>query len=245
MIKRRGTPLNIESTLMVMFMVMTVIGFMLMVMIGCSNGNGYITPTNTSIPMVHTETPAPTPTISHTPTPIPLSHDQVQEQVIDVLMAFNKIHNDFVVLMQTTAIFQEQRLVAPIAGATIMLPALDMYANVLASWRETEFEDSDWVHINDTLNNMREAEIEKTRVFKVLTQQLQNAYSEHDEEQLRVVTQLMVEFGQSNISMRSANLQHQILKELFISPSTVNFYYAELFEDESDEIEEPPVIDKM
>ena len=92
---------------------------------------------------------------------------------------------------------------------------------------------------------MREAEIEKTRVFKVLTQQLQNAYSEHDEEQLRVVTQLMGEFGQSNISMRSANLQHQILKELFISPSTVNFYYAELFEDESEEIEEAPLIDKM
>ena len=147
--------------------------------------------------------------------------------------------------MQTTTIIEDQGLMAPIAGATIMLPALDMYADALTLWKGTEFKDLDWVHVNGTLNNMREAEIEKTRVFKVLTHQLQIAYSEQDEEQLRTVTQRMVEFGQSNISMRSSHLQHQILKESSISPRIVNFYYAELFEDESDEIKEPPVIGKM
>jgi len=226
-----------------MFMVMMVIGLMLMVMVGCSNG--YVIPTNTPIPMVHTETPAPTATISPTHTPVSMSHDQAQEQIIDVLIAFNKMHNDFVVLMTTTSIFQDQGLMAPIATVTIMLPALDMYDDALTSWRATEFEDSNWIHINQALNNMREAEIEKTRMFKVLSQQLQNAYSERDEEQLRVVTQRMVEFGQSDISIRSAHLQYQLLKELSISPSKVNFYYAELFEDESDEIEEPSLIDKM
>jgi len=242
MVDRRSTHLNRQSTLMVMLMVIMVIGLMLMVMIGCSNGS--ISPTDTSISIVHTETPAPTATISHTPTTVYLSHAQVQEQVIDALIAFNKIHNDFVVLMQISAIFQEQGLMDPVAGVTIMLPTLDIYADALTSWRETEFEDLDWINVNDSLNNMREAEIAKTRVFKVLTQQLQNAYSEQDAEQLKTVTQRMGEFGQSNISMRSAHLQHQILKELSISPSKVNFYYDDLFKDESDEIE-LPLIDKM
>ena len=216
-----------------------------MVMIGCSNGKEYRTTWNTPIPMVHTEAPAPTATISPTHTPVSISHDQAQEQIVDVLIAFNKMHNDFVVFMTTTSIFQDQGLMAPIASVTIMLPVLDIYDDALNSWRVTEFEDLDWVNVNDTLNNMREAEIEKTRVFKVLTQQLQDAYSERDEEQLRMVTQRMVEFGQSNISRHSANLQYQLLKELSISPSKVNFYYAELFEDELDEIEEPLLIDKM
>jgi len=228
-----------------MFMVMMVMGLMLMVMVACSNGKDYRTTWNTPIPMVHTEAPAPTATISPTHTPVSISHDQAQEQIVDVLIAFNKIHSDFVVLMTTTSIFQDQGLMAPIATTTIMLPALDIYEDAITSWRATEFEDSNWIHINQALNNMREAEIEKTRMFKVLTQQLQNAYSERDEEQLRVVTQRMVEFGQSDISIRSAHLQYQLLKELSISPSKVNFYYAELFEDESDEIEEPSLIDKM
>ena len=103
---RASTRLKIQSTLMVMFMVMMVMGLMLMVMVACSNGKDYRTTWNTPIPMVHTEAPAPTATISPTHTPVSISHDQAQEQIIDVLIAFNKMHNDFVVLMTTTSIFQ-------------------------------------------------------------------------------------------------------------------------------------------
>jgi len=243
-VDKKNASLKVQSTLMVMVMFMMVMGLMLMVMISCSNGYGSITPTNTPILMI---TPAPTVTISptHTPTPVPMSYDQAQEQVVDALIAFNKIHNDFVLLMSTAAYFQEMGLIAPEAAVTIVLPALDVYANALTSWRETEFKDSNWMYVNHSLNNMREAELEKTSLYRVFSQQLRDVYLEGNNDQLRIVLQRMVEFSESDTAKRTALLQYQLLKELSIAPDKVNFRYADLFEDELESITEPPLIDNM
>jgi len=228
---------------MVMLMVIVgsasyvVIGLMLMVMVGCSNGS--MIPTNTPIPMVHTETPAPT------STPIPLSHNQGQEQVIDALITFNKMSNDFAEFISVMDFFQNNRMIAPEAAVSIAIPVLDIYADAIQSWQTTEFKDSNWVQVNQTLNNMRELELEKIAQFKVLSQQAQNAYIQKDLDQLRAVIERMWEFGQSKIAKQTSQLQYQLLKELSISPNTVNFNYANMFKDELDEIEKPALIDKM
>jgi len=239
--------LKVQSTLMVMVMFMMVMGLMVMVMIGCSNGYGSITPTNTPILMVPTETPAPTVTISptHAPTPVPLSYDQAQEQIVDALINFNKIHNDFLMFMASAAYFQEHGLIVPEASVELVIPALDVYANALTSWRQTEFKDSNWLNVNHSLNNMREAELEKTSLYKVFSQQLRNVYREGNDDQLRIILQRMVEFSESDTAIRPALLQYQLLKELSISPDEVNFHYADLFEDELESITEPPLIDNM
>jgi len=239
--------LKVQSTLMVMVMFMMVMGLMVMVMIGCSNGYGSITPTNTPILMVPTETPAPTVTISptHTPTPVPIADDQAKEQVVDALIVFNKIHNDFVTFMATAAYFQEHGLMAPEASVALVLPALDVYANALILWRETEFKDSNWMDVNHSLNNMREAELEKTSLYKVFSQQLRDVYLEGNKDQLRIVLQRMVEFSESDTAKRTGLLQYQLLKELSISPDKVNFHHADLFKDELDSVTEPPLINNM
>jgi len=91
-----------------MLMLMMVMSMMLMVMIGCNgsigNSKEYRTTWNTPIPMVHTETPA------STSTPIPLSHDQVQEQVIDVLILFNDISNNIAKSIDLPICLWDERL---------------------------------------------------------------------------------------------------------------------------------------
>jgi len=204
-----------------------------MVMIGCSdddykwNTHQSIT-TTTPILMVPTEAPAPTITISptHIPTPT-MSYAQGQEQVIDTLITFNKIHNDFVILLTTIAFFQEQRVIPPEAAVGIILPALDVYENALTSWQSPEFEDFDWIQVNQILTNMREAELEKTNIFKILSNQLQDAYLQQDINQIKLILQRINEFGKLDITKKTYLLQYQLLKELRISPDKVNFPYLE------------------
>jgi len=210
-------------------------GLMLMVMIGCSNGYSSITPT---IPMVHTETPAPT------ATPIPLPYDQGLEQVVDVLIPFNQIHNDFVVFMSTLAIFQNNNMLTPETATTIVLPALDIYENALISWRATEFKDSDWLYVNQLLNDIREAELEKTNVFRVLSHQLQDAYLQQDLNQIVNIQEQMGKFGESKTAVQTSLLQYQLLKKLSIAPDKVNFHYAEWIEEKFKQID-PPILDKV
>lgn len=225
-----------------MLMLMMVMSMMLMVMIGCNgsigNSKEYRTTWNTPIPMVHTETPA------STSTPIPLSHDQVQEQVIDVLILFNDISNSFAVFMTTTAIFQNNGMMVPEATASLVIPGLDIYAHALTSWKTTEFEDSTNIGINAKLNHMRESEIEKTALFKTLSQQLQMAYIDDDIDQVKAIAERMYEFGQSDIAKQTVIIQYHILKELSISPDAVNFRYADVVEKEL-ESKKPLAFDKM
>ena len=147
--------------------------------------------------------------------------------------------------MASAAYFQEHRLIAPEASVELVLPALDVYSNALTSWRETEFKDSNWMNVNHSLNNMREAELEKTSLYRVFYQQLRDVYLEGNNDQLRIVLQRMVEFSESDTAKRTALLQYQLLKELSIAPVKVNFRYADLFEDELESITEPPLIDNM
>ena len=227
-----------------MLMLMMVMSMMLMVMIGCNgyssigDSKEYRTTFNTPIPIVHTETPA------STSTPIPLSHDQVQEQVIDALIVFNGISNSFATFMTTTAIFQNNGMLYPEATASLVIPGLDIYAHALTSWKATEFEDSINMDINHTLNNMRESEIEKTALFKTLSQQLQMAYIDKDPDQVKAIAEQMYEFGQSNIAKQAVILQYHLLKELSISPDDVDFRYTDLVEEEL-ESKKPLAFDKM
>ena len=227
-----------------MLMLMMVMSMMLMVMIGCNgyssigDSKEYRTTLNTPIPIVHTETPA------STSTPIPLSHDQVQEQVIDALIVFNGISNSFATFMTTTAIFQNNGMLYPEATSSLIIPGLDIYAHALTSWKATEFEDSINMDINHTLNNMRESEIEKTALFKTLSQQLQMAYIDKDLNQVKAIAEQMYEFGQSNIAKQAVILQYHLLKELSISPDDVDFRYTDLVEEEL-ESKKPLAFDKM
>ena len=230
-LKEYFTPVKVYILLgmifMVMLMVMIING---LVMITSYMNNGYDSTSNTydpsEAPEVMVIVPTPETVMVYEPTSTPIPYDYMRNSTITSLARFNKVHNHYAEFMSEVHRFHTYEMISLPAMVYVMLSGLTVYEDGIELWRPEDFTE-DWIDNTKQLHQMKEAELNKIKNFRILMERIRQGFDEQNQDKVDTALKEMSDFNNTDITMSPARIQYVLLHQLNIDPSLVNFKYDE------------------